>query len=92
MFGARELRKQPSSYATRGDFCRIFAKDMNRLYLLSFLLTADEAVAEQCFVGGFHTVQEGNFLWGSRRPSQNLPGKREKRRSGQINSGLDSRI
>jgi DNA-directed RNA polymerase specialized sigma24 family protein len=61
MFAGRKSRKQqPSPYATRGDFCRIFAKDMNRLYLLSFLLTADEAIAEQCFVGGLHTAQEGN--------------------------------
>lgn len=61
MFRARKLRKQqPSPYATRGDFCRIFEKDMNRLYLLSFVLTADEAIAEQCFVGGLHTAQEKN--------------------------------
>jgi DNA-directed RNA polymerase specialized sigma24 family protein len=58
--GGKFRQQQPSPYATRGDFCRIFAKDMNRLYLLSFLLTADEAVAEQCFVGGLHTAQEGN--------------------------------
>jgi DNA-directed RNA polymerase specialized sigma24 family protein len=61
MFAPRKFREQqPSPHATRGDFCRIFAKDMNRLYLLSFLLTADEAIAEQCFVGGLHTAQEGN--------------------------------
>jgi DNA-directed RNA polymerase specialized sigma24 family protein len=61
MFGARKVREQqPSPYATRGDFCRIFEKDMNRLYLLSFLLTADEAIAQQCFVGGLHTAQKGN--------------------------------
>ena len=61
MLAARKLRRQqPSPYTTRGDFCRIFAKDINRLYLLSFLLTADEAIAEQCFVGGLHSAQEGN--------------------------------
>lgn len=61
MFAARKLTKQqPSPYATRGDFCRIFEKDMNRLYLLSLLLTGDEAIAEQCFVGGLHIAQEGN--------------------------------
>ena len=61
MLAARKLREQqPSPYATRGDFCRIFERDMNRLYLLSFLLTADEATAERCFVGGLHTAQEGN--------------------------------
>jgi DNA-directed RNA polymerase specialized sigma24 family protein len=64
MFAARTLTKQqPSPYATRGDFCRIFEKDMNRLYLLSFLLTGDEAIAEQCFVGGLHIAQEGNLVF-----------------------------
>src|ERR1700757_3067443 len=61
MFGSKKVRNQEASaYATRRDFCRIFEEDMDRLYLLSFLLTADEAVAEQCFVGGLHITQEGN--------------------------------
>lgn len=30
--------------------CRIFQRDVRRLYALSFLLTADHALAEQCFV------------------------------------------
>jgi DNA-directed RNA polymerase specialized sigma24 family protein len=61
MFAARTLRKQqPSPYATRADFCRIFEKEMNRLYLLSLLLTGDEAIAERCFVGGLQIAQEGN--------------------------------
>ena len=60
MFGARKLRKeQPSSYATRAEFCQIFEKDINRLYCLSFLLTGDEALAEQCFVDGLASAQEG---------------------------------
>src|SRR5215469_17201964 len=61
MFGLKKMSSQePSPYATRADFCRIFQKDMNRLYLLSFLLTGDHSVAEQCFVGGLHMSQEGN--------------------------------
>ena len=61
MFGARKTKSQgPSLYATREDFCQIFQKDMNRLYRLSFLLTADQTIAEQCFVGGLHIAQEGN--------------------------------
>ena len=61
MFAAGKLRKQqPSPYATRADFCRVFEKEMNRLYLLSLLLTGDEAIAEQCFVGGLHIAQGGN--------------------------------
>jgi DNA-directed RNA polymerase specialized sigma24 family protein len=45
------------------DFCRIFEKDMNRLYLLSFMLTGDRSTAEQCFVGGLHIAQEGNQVF-----------------------------
>ena len=60
MFGARKLRKeQPSPYATRAEFCQIFEKDMNRLYRLSFLLTGDEALAEQCFRDGLDIAQKG---------------------------------
>ena len=60
MFGARKLRKeQPSPYATRAEFCQIFEKDMNRLYRLSFLLTGDEALAEQCFLDGLDIAQKG---------------------------------
>jgi DNA-directed RNA polymerase specialized sigma24 family protein len=60
MFGTKAKDQRPSLYATREDFCQIFQKDMNRLYRLSFLLTADQTIAEQCFVGGLHIAQEGN--------------------------------
>jgi hypothetical protein len=40
------------AYAIAGDFCRIFSKDMNQLYLLSLLLTGEREKAEQCFVSG----------------------------------------
>jgi DNA-directed RNA polymerase specialized sigma24 family protein len=64
MFGNRKIKnQQPSPYANRRDFCRIFENDMNRLYLLSFLLTGDRALAEQCFVGGLHIAQEGNQVF-----------------------------
>ncbi len=64
MFGRRKVTNQgPSPYAMRSDFCRIFEKDMNSLYLLSFLLTRDRAMAEQCFVGGLHIAQEGNYVF-----------------------------
>jgi DNA-directed RNA polymerase specialized sigma24 family protein len=65
MFGkTKKSRNQKSSpYAMRSDFCRIFEKDMNRLYLLSFLLTGDRTIAEQCFVGGLHIAQEGNHVF-----------------------------
>jgi DNA-directed RNA polymerase specialized sigma24 family protein len=64
MFGNRKIKnQQPSPYATRGDFCRIFENDMNRLYRLSFLLTGDHAMAEQCFVGGLHIAHKGNQVF-----------------------------
>lgn len=47
-------------YATSTDFCRVFEEDMNRLYLLSLLLTADPELAEQCFVGGLEDSNSGN--------------------------------
>jgi DNA-directed RNA polymerase specialized sigma24 family protein len=57
------LSPYATPYATKRDFCRIFEKDMNRLYLLSYLLTADHTIAEQCFVGGLHIAQEGNLVF-----------------------------
>jgi DNA-directed RNA polymerase specialized sigma24 family protein len=64
MFGRRKLRNQvPGLYATRSEFRRIFEKDMNSLYLLSFLLTGDRTIAQQCFVGGLHSAQNGNQVF-----------------------------
>jgi DNA-directed RNA polymerase specialized sigma24 family protein len=64
MFGRKKVSNQETlRYATKSDFCRIFETDMNRLYLLSFLLTGDRTIAEQCFVGGLHIAQEGNQVF-----------------------------
>jgi hypothetical protein len=52
-----------TTYAIAGDFCRIFAQDMNRLYLLSFLLTADREKAEQCFVSGLEDSVKVNRVF-----------------------------
>jgi hypothetical protein len=52
-----------TQYANSDDFCRIFDEDMNGLYLLSFLLTADRGKAEQCFVSGFEDAVEGNAIF-----------------------------
>jgi DNA-directed RNA polymerase specialized sigma24 family protein len=61
MFGSSKVSKQiTASYATRADFCRVFREDMNRLYLLSFLLTGDRDMAEKCFVGGLQMSSEGD--------------------------------
>lgn len=61
MLGIRPIADQKSKlYATGADFCRIFQVDMNRLYLLSFLLTGDHFLAEKCFVGGLEDAGKGN--------------------------------
>jgi DNA-directed RNA polymerase specialized sigma24 family protein len=49
-----------TAYATGDDFCRIFSEEMNSLYLLGLLLTADDAKAEECFVAGIGDSVEGN--------------------------------
>jgi DNA-directed RNA polymerase specialized sigma24 family protein len=49
-----------SRYATAADFCRIFEKVMDRLYLLSLLLTGNAELAEECFVGGLETSKDSN--------------------------------
>src|SRR4029077_2915384 len=53
----------PLPYASNGDFQRIFHEDMNGLYLLSFLLTADHEKAEQCFVSGLEDAVNGNRVF-----------------------------
>lgn len=47
-------------YTSSSDFCQVFQEDMNGLYLLSFLLTADREKAERCFVSGFEDSVEGS--------------------------------
>jgi hypothetical protein len=51
---------RPMPYASSDDFRRVFDEDMNSLYLLSYLLTADREMAEQCFVSGLEDAVEGN--------------------------------
>jgi hypothetical protein len=62
-----------NEYATRSDFCRIYVEQMNGLYLLSVLLTADLQKAEQCFLAGFEESVSNNavfkeraYLWARR--------------------------
>jgi hypothetical protein len=54
-FGKPEIENFRADYAKHADFCEIFEKDIKRLYLLAFLLTADHKQAEQCFAS---TVEE----------------------------------
>jgi hypothetical protein len=59
----RVTNQEPTPYATSADFCRIFQNDMQRLYLLSFLLTADHSMAEKCFVCGLDDSGKGNPIF-----------------------------
>jgi len=59
----RNAHHSSNAYATSTDFCRIFESDMNRLYLLAFLLTADHATAEKCFVLGLEDSKNGNLVF-----------------------------
>ena len=52
-----------TAYAVASDFCLIFAQNMNSLYVLSFLLTADRERAEQCFVGGLGDSVKANQVF-----------------------------
>jgi DNA-directed RNA polymerase specialized sigma24 family protein len=52
--------KVSGAQTTRDDFCNIFKQDMQSLYLLSLLLTADHKLAEQCYAAGMEDCIEGN--------------------------------
>lgn len=53
-------KERTATYATSSDFCRIFVEDMDGLYSLSLMLTADPELAEQVFVAGLHDCSAGN--------------------------------
>lgn len=59
-------RRRPigtETYATSTEFCRVFAENMDGMHLLSFLLTADLAKAEECFVSGLENCVEGSYVF-----------------------------
>jgi hypothetical protein len=60
---AQIVLNESTAYTTSADFCRIFAEDMDSLYLLGYLLTADTEKAEQCFVAGIGDCVEGNAVF-----------------------------
>src|ERR1700761_5215476 len=51
--------ERPMPYPTATDFFKTFNEDMDSLYLLSFLLTADSEKAEQCLVSAMGECVEG---------------------------------
>lgn len=63
MFRSRRKQRaheRSTEYASCKDFQEIFAQDMVGLHQLAFLLTADQAKAEQCFVAGLDDSIRGN--------------------------------
>ena len=54
---------EPGAYATAADFKQIFAEDVDRLYLLSLLLTGNHEKAEQCFVEGIAETTTANHVF-----------------------------
>ena len=52
--------RETTPYASVADFCLVFTQNLDRLYLLSFLLTGEHALAEKCFVSGIDNSQKGN--------------------------------
>jgi DNA-directed RNA polymerase specialized sigma24 family protein len=63
MFIRRKRKATQGQYATRADFCRILENEMTRLYLLAFLLTANHADAERCFVAAVDDARKGNAVF-----------------------------
>jgi hypothetical protein len=49
--------------ATSADFCRVFAENVENMHLLSFLLTADEAKAEESFVSSLEDCVKANHVF-----------------------------
>jgi DNA-directed RNA polymerase specialized sigma24 family protein len=61
MFRSRSKNiERATEYASCKDFQQIFTEDMVGLHRLAFLLTADHAKAEQCFVAGLEDSIHGN--------------------------------
>lgn len=52
-----------TEYATCHDFKQIFTEDMAGLHQLAYLLTADQAKAEACFVAGLEESIHGGLVF-----------------------------
>lgn len=58
-------RDSAGQYSSREHFCRVFFENLDGLYQLSFLLTGDEEMAQQCFVAGLEdSVKASNVFRG----------------------------
>ncbi len=49
-----------NEYATREYFCQVFQRDLDSLYQLAFLLTADQEKAQSIIVAGVDECASGN--------------------------------
>jgi len=59
-FARRHAANDGSNYASGEDCRKLFTRDVNSLYLLSLLLTADHKKAEQCFLAGLDDCINGS--------------------------------
>jgi hypothetical protein len=55
-----QATERATEYATCKDFQQIYAEDMVGLHRLAYLLTADQAKAEKCFIAGLDESIHGN--------------------------------
>jgi len=60
---AQALSHGSTTHTTGADFCRIFAEEMDSLYMLGLVLTGDAKLAEQCFVAGIGDCVDGNAVF-----------------------------
>jgi DNA-directed RNA polymerase specialized sigma24 family protein len=59
----RTPRSHLIQYATSEEFCQAFADNLSQLYVLSFLMTGDHEMAEQCFVAGLEESVDSNYVF-----------------------------
>jgi hypothetical protein len=59
----RKTKETKNLYATAEDIRHTFAKEMGSLYRLSFLLTGNPRLAEQCFVAGLEDAVRENHVF-----------------------------
>ena len=57
------VARRAAQYATTEDFRRLFLEQIDNLYQLSLLLTADQSKAEQCFVDGLQEALDSNNIF-----------------------------
>jgi DNA-directed RNA polymerase specialized sigma24 family protein len=56
--GVQHSRNRANDYATAGEFCQIFSKNMESLYTLALALTADKATAEACLLSALEECKK----------------------------------